>query len=36
MYFNNITTANRGARFDQPGGGIGTNSYYFTNWINEI
>jgi len=35
MYFNNITTANRGARFDQPGGGIGTNSYYFTNWINE-
>jgi hypothetical protein len=35
MYFNDITTANRGARFDQPGGGIGTNSYYFTDWINE-
>jgi len=35
MYFNNISTVNRGARFDQPGGGIGHGSYYFTNWINE-
>ena len=35
MYFNNISTANRGVRFDEPGGGIGGGGYYFTNWINE-
>jgi len=35
MYFNNISTANRGVRIDAPGGGIGSGSYYFTNWINE-
>jgi hypothetical protein len=35
MYFNDITTVNRGLRADGPGGGIGSGSYYFTNWINE-
>jgi hypothetical protein len=38
MYFNNITTEFRGAKFDMPGGNVtggGHNSFYFNNWINE-
>jgi len=35
MYFNNISTKNHGVRVDQPGGGVGENGIYFTNWIHE-